>query len=76
MSGILRMKRKSTALGCDEKLFRQIVKQAFTQRRKMMSNSLKSFTFKGDVWETYASKRPEQLSVQEFVVLTNILSNG
>lgn len=76
MSGVLRMKRKAEPLGCDEKLFRQIVKQAFTQRRKMMSNSLKSFAFKGNVWETYASKRPEQLSVQEFVVLTNMLSNG
>ncbi|MBP6515584.1 MAG: ribosomal RNA small subunit methyltransferase A [Chitinophagales bacterium] len=76
MSGILRMKRKNTALGCDEKLFRQIVKQAFTQRRKMMSNSLKSFNFKGDVWIAFASKRPEQLGVQDFVTLTNALTNA
>lgn len=76
MSGILRMRRKTELLGCDERLFKQIVKQAFTQRRKMLSNSLKSFAFSGDVWNTYASKRPEQLSVHDFVILTNRLSNA
>lgn len=72
MSGIIRIKRKKTPLACDEKLFKKVVKQVFTQRRKMLSNSLKPI-LKGAKLsdEKYLSMRPEQLSVADFVELTN-----
>lgn len=77
MSGIIRLVRKNEPLGCDEKLFRKVVKQVFTQRRKMLSNSLKpilqSLKLKD---ETYLSLRPEQLTVADFVKLTNIISDA
>lgn len=77
MSGIIRLVRKNEALGCDEKLFRKVVKQVFTQRRKMLSNSLKpilqSLKLKD---ETYLSLRPEQLAIADFVKLTNIISDA
>lgn len=71
-SGVIRLVRKTNfSLPCDEKLFFNVVKTAFGQRRKTMRNSLKtllnsnSFTDEA-VW----GKRPEQLSVEEFMVLT------
>ena len=61
-----------TELGCNEKLFKAIVKQAFNQRRKMLRNSIKSFTPRYDELDAHTlTRRPEQLSVEEFIVLTN-----
>ncbi len=61
-----------TDLGCNEKLFKAIVKQAFNQRRKMLRNSVKSFTPRYDELDAYTlTRRPEQLSVEEFIQLTN-----
>ena len=60
------------ALGCNEKLFKSVVKQAFNQRRKMLRNSIKSFTPRyNELDATTLTKRPEQLSVEEFIRLTN-----
>ncbi|MFN8310407.1 MAG: 16S rRNA (adenine(1518)-N(6)/adenine(1519)-N(6))-dimethyltransferase RsmA [Chitinophagales bacterium] len=72
MSGIIRLTRRSEPLQCDEKMFRSIVKQAFTQRRKTMRNSLGSF-LRNETLRTDAifDKRPEQLSVADFEALTN-----
>ncbi len=72
-SGVIRMTRKfGTELGCDEKLFKTIVKTGFNQRRKTLRNSLKSLTGNGiDTADKIFDKRPEQLSVAEFVALTN-----
>jgi 16S rRNA (adenine1518-N6/adenine1519-N6)-dimethyltransferase len=58
-------------LGCDWQLFRQIVKTVFNQRRKMLRVSLKQLMpgFKSD--EDFFMKRPEQLTHEEFVWLTN-----
>jgi 16S rRNA (adenine1518-N6/adenine1519-N6)-dimethyltransferase len=59
-------------LGCNEKLFKSVVKQAFNQRRKMLRNSIKSFTPRYDELDaTTLTRRPEQLSVEEFIKLTN-----
>ncbi|MCC6599566.1 MAG: 16S rRNA (adenine(1518)-N(6)/adenine(1519)-N(6))-dimethyltransferase RsmA [Crocinitomicaceae bacterium] len=71
-SGVIRLVRKTdTSLGCDEKLFRQLVKTAFNQRRKTMRNSLKGFhTGRVDLSEPLFEKRPEQLSSLDFVALT------
>ena len=59
-------------LGCNEKLFKAVVKQAFNQRRKMLRNSIRSFTPRYDELDTVTlTRRPEQLSVEEFIKLTN-----
>ncbi|NDW13639.1 16S rRNA (adenine(1518)-N(6)/adenine(1519)-N(6))-dimethyltransferase RsmA [Bacteroides sp. 214] len=73
-SAIIRMTRNDTqTLACDEKLFKQVVKATFNQRRKTLRNSIKSILGKDCALtqEEIFNKRPEQLSVQEFVELTN-----
>ncbi len=75
-SGVIRLKRNSTIqLEVDEQLFKNVIKTAFNQRRKTLSNSLKSMGFKEHTAELshLASKRPEQLSVSEFVEITRLL---
>lgn len=63
-----------TDLGCNEKLFKSIVKQAFNQRRKMLRNSIKSFTPRYDELDAHTlTRRPEQLSVEDFIILTNAI---
>ena len=72
-SAVIRLVRNDvTNLGCNEKLFYSIVKQTFNQRRKMLRNSLKSFTPNLEEMDAVLlTKRPEQLSVNDFVNLTN-----
>jgi 16S rRNA (adenine1518-N6/adenine1519-N6)-dimethyltransferase len=72
-SAVIRLTRNSVAeLGCNEKLFRMLVKQAFNQRRKMLRNSIKSFSPRIEELDAVLlTRRPEQLSVSEFVNLTN-----
>ena len=72
-SAVIRMTRNEvTDLGCNEKLFKQVVKTGFNQRRKTLRNSLKPLL--GSQCELYGDplfdKRPEQLSVQQFIDLT------
>lgn len=71
-SGVLRLTRKQNFhLPCDEKLFFRVVKTAFQQRRKTLRNSLKTFNLSQKLKEdTIFGQRPEQLSVQEFILLT------
>ncbi len=72
-SAVIRLSRKENQdLGCSYKLFRNIVKASFGQRRKMLRNTMKSF-LKGDdlLQDEFFSHRPEQLSVADFVKLTN-----
>lgn len=73
-SAVIRMTRNNVHnLGCDEKLFKQIVKTTFNQRRKTLRNSIKPILGKESellVNELF-NKRPEQLSVQQFIELTN-----
>jgi len=69
-SAVVRLKRNErNELSCDEKLFFRIVKTAFNQRRKMIRNSLKEFI--GGIPAEYLEKRPEQLSVSDFLILTS-----
>ena len=75
-SAVVRFTRnKRTKLPCNETLFRQVVKTAFNQRRKQMRNSLMPLLGKGNpLLETELfKKRPEQLSVEEFTSLTNLI---
>ena len=72
-SAVIRLRRNSTTkLGCDEALFVKVVKASFGQRRKMLRNSLKSvFGNFGGAEHPLFTTRAEQLSVAQFVELTN-----
>jgi len=72
-SGVIRLTRKKNyTLPVDEKLFYRVVKTAFQQRRKTLRNSLKTMNLSDSLREdTIFAKRPEQLSVQEFISLTS-----
>lgn len=78
-SAVIRMTRNSvTDLGCDEKLFRRIVKTVFNHRRKMLRVTLKQLFVtqpSDDFYKMdFMTKRPEELSVADFVELTNLVS--
>ena len=76
-SAVIRLTRNGKiSLGCDEQLFRRIVKTVFTMRRKMMRNGMKQILGKDSpmLADPLFTQRPEQLSVQEFVELTNRVS--
>lgn len=79
-SAVIRMTRNGVVdLGCDEKLFKRIVKAVFNQRRKMLRVSLRQ-VLDGIVpsaafWENeLMTKRPEQLTIRQFVELTNAVA--
>ncbi len=81
-SAVIRMTRnKRRRLDCDEALFKTVVKTAFNQRRKQMRNSLRSLldignlTLDNERLEWFLTRRPEQLSVEEFVELTKLIEN-
>jgi 16S rRNA (adenine1518-N6/adenine1519-N6)-dimethyltransferase len=74
-SAVIRMVRnKRESLGCDEKIFKSVIKTSFNQRRKTLRNSMKPLL--GKDFPDYAlpifDKRPEQLSVEQFIELTHI----
>jgi 16S rRNA (adenine1518-N6/adenine1519-N6)-dimethyltransferase len=70
-SAVIRMTRnKVQHLDCDENLFKRVVKTVFNQRRKMLRVSLRQLT-QGSDNAPFATKRPEQLTVTDFVELTN-----
>jgi 16S rRNA (adenine1518-N6/adenine1519-N6)-dimethyltransferase len=71
-SGVLRLRRKENYhLPCDEKLFFIVVKTAFNQRRKTLRNSLKTYQLSDNLKEdSIFDLRPEQLSVEQFIELT------
>ena len=93
-SAVIRMTRNEVMdLGCDERLFKRLVKTVFNQRRKMLrvslkqmlpadssffhSSTLKAFPEENDYFALHSSlltKRPEQLSIPEFVELTNLVA--
>lgn len=73
-SAVVRLTRNGKAdLGCDVQLFRRIVKTLFTMRRKMMRNGMKQILGKDSpmLADPIFTKRPEQLSVQDYIDLTN-----
>lgn len=74
-SGVIRMVRKENfTLPVEEKLFFRVVKTAFNQRRKMLRSSLKSMNLSDKLREdAIFVKRPEQLSVSEFIHLTALI---
>ena len=77
-SAVIRMTRNGvTDLGCDEQLFRRVVKATFNQRRKMLRVSLRQIfdanhpAPAGFFDDEMMTRRPEQLSIPEFIKLTN-----
>ncbi|MBO5779858.1 MAG: 16S rRNA (adenine(1518)-N(6)/adenine(1519)-N(6))-dimethyltransferase RsmA [Muribaculaceae bacterium] len=77
-SGVIKMTRNAvTDLGCDERLFKTVVKTTFGQRRKTIRNSLKPLIPPGVPLPDHPlmGQRPEQLSVAEFIELTNLITN-
>jgi 16S rRNA (adenine1518-N6/adenine1519-N6)-dimethyltransferase len=75
-SGVIRLIRNNTKqLDCDESLFFKVVKASFNQRRKVLSNSLKGLTPQLPKDNPLLTKRPEQLSVANFVELTRMVSS-
>ena len=73
-SAVIRLSRnKNENRGCDEALFRRIVKPVFTMRRKMMRNGMKQIIGKDSplLNDPIFNLRPEQLSVEDFINLTN-----
>ncbi|MBM3165321.1 MAG: 16S rRNA (adenine(1518)-N(6)/adenine(1519)-N(6))-dimethyltransferase RsmA [Bacteroidetes bacterium] len=72
VSGVIRCTRNDRlALPCDEGLFVSVVKTAFNQRRKTLRNSLKALTLSLPL--ELAAKRPEQLSVEEYIYVTQFI---
>lgn len=75
-SGVIRLTRNSRqTLGCDEVLFKKVVKTSFGQRRKTIRNSLSPLIPPGSAALTsrFMSERPERLSVDDFIELTNLI---
>lgn len=73
-SAVIKLKRNEVAeLPCNEALFIKVVKAAFNLRRKMLRNSLKDIC--SELPEEFAQKRPEQLSVEDFIDLTCKIEN-
>ena len=78
-SAVIRFVRNTRLqLDCDEKLFKTVVKTAFNQRRKQMRNSLMQLIGKDNpiLSQSVFTKRPEQLSVEEFAQLTNLIAQS
>lgn len=74
-SAVISLKRNNvSSLECDEKLFTTVVKTGFNQRRKTMRNALKPIGIDlSDVPEELLAKRAEQLSVEDYIVITKTL---
>jgi len=80
-SAVIRMTRnKVQKLGCDEELFKRVVKTAFNQRRKMLRVSLRQILQPEAIQliadSQFSTLRPEQLDIQQFVELTNLVENA
>lgn len=76
-SGVIRLKRNNTSeLGCDESLFKAVVKAGFQMRRKTLRNALKPINLPSELVEhPMLNRRAETLSVEDFVTLTNLISS-
>ena len=77
-SGVIRLKRRENLnIDCDEDLFKKIVKTTFNTRRKMLRVSLKRLIGANDfLKDDFYMKRPEQLSVEDFIRITNEISSN
>ena len=75
-SGVIKITRNNTIeLDCDEKLFFKVVKAIFNQRRKMARNSLKSLLGDKKIDHVLLTKRPEELSIENFTEITKMIES-
>ena len=75
-SGVIKITRnKIIELDCNEKLFFRVVKAIFNQRRKMARNSLKSLLGDEKIDHVLLTKRPEELSIENFVEITKMIES-
>ena len=75
-SGVIKITRNNIIkLDCDEKLFFRVVKAIFNQRRKMARNSLKSLLGDKKIDHVLLTKRPEELSIENFIEITKIIES-
>lgn len=75
-SGVIRCTRNAREVfPCNEKLFIQVVKAGFNQRRKTLRNSLKSIVAGREFEHEFLTLRPEVLSVEQFIELTQAIEN-
>ena len=78
-SGVIRLTRNNVeALPCNEQLFVKVVKAIFNQRRKAIRNSLKAIPFNREALadHEYLTRRPEQMSVDDFIELTRLIQDN
>ncbi len=76
-SAVIKFKRNGReTLGCDTSLYFKVVKTAFNQRRKMLRNSLKNLLPEATEKERMLQRRPEQLSVEEFIELSRFIEKN
>jgi len=78
MSAVIRLTRNSRSqLGCDEALFKKVVKQSFQNRRKTLRNALKALTLEASIYALpLMDQRAEQLSVDQFISLTQLIEQS
>jgi 16S rRNA (adenine1518-N6/adenine1519-N6)-dimethyltransferase len=75
-SGVIKITRNNIIkLDCDEKLFFRVVKAIFNQRRKMARNSLKSLLGDKKIDHVLLTKRPEELSIENFTEITKMIES-
>jgi len=75
-SAVIRLERNSTTkLNCNEEMFFKVVKTTFNQRRKQIRNSIKPLFANKEISHPLFDKRPEQLTVEQFVELTSFLES-
>ena len=75
-SGVIKITRNNIIkLDCDEKLFFRVVKAIFNQRRKMARNSLKSLLGDKKIDHILLTKRPEELSIENFTEITKMIES-
>lgn len=73
-SAVIRLTRNSVEkLNCNEDLFKKVIKTTFNQRRKTIRNSVRTLFNNNELRHPLLDKRPEQLSVNQFVELTNFI---
>lgn len=76
-SAVIRLTRnQNDSLGCNEALFKTVVKTLFNQRRKMIRNSVRPLIKEVGFSHPFLEKRPEQLSVEDFVEFTNVVERA
>ncbi|MFN4082785.1 MAG: 16S rRNA (adenine(1518)-N(6)/adenine(1519)-N(6))-dimethyltransferase RsmA [Bacteroidia bacterium] len=79
LSAVVRFTLKNSLPDCDYEILRKVVKTAFNQRRKKLRNALSVFGISDEYLQPFLNQRAEELSLQDFITLTNLIkqnSNG